>query len=158
MKKKNKKNLDLTKYVVYLKYLIPLVVALVIFGCFKYVKSTYHMNEINVDKYLKLVKSERQSMVFVTSNDCETCDETKALLVKMLQGSDIVTYLVNVDDMNSDEKSTFMYALKETEQGVTSPSLLIIKEQNLIDSFFGPFDEDLIIQFLKNNNLIKTRG
>ena len=158
MKKNKKESKDFTKYLVYLKYLIPVVVAFIIFGCFKYVKSTYHMNEINVDRYLKLVSNEKQSMIFVTSNECTTCDETEALLVKMLQGSDIITYKINVDDMNEEDKTVFMSALKETEQGVTSPSLLMVKENNLIDSFFGPFDEDLIIEFLKNNNLIKTRG
>ena len=75
----------------------------------------------------------------------------------MLQGSNIKTYTINIDDLDDNGKNDFINTLAETrENGVTAPALLIVKENNLVSSFYGPFDEDLIITYLQQNGLVKT--
>ena len=137
-----------------IKYVLPIILALAIFIGFKICKSKYNMKEINLNTYVSLVSATKQSLVFVTSNDCDTCVKTKKLLNKMLQGSKIKTYEINIDKLNDEEKNTFMSTLEETNE-VTAPALLMVAEDKLVSSFYGPFDEDLIITYLQDNNLVR---
>lgn len=141
--------------VLIIKFVLPVVVALLIFFGIKYVSSNYKMNVINLTKYETLVDGNKQSLIFVISNDCDTCEKTERLLKKMLQGSNIKTYKINTDDMNDEEKSKFMNVLDETKEGITAPAMLLVKDSKLLNSFYGPFDEDLIIEFLQDNGLVK---
>ena len=137
-----------------IKYVLPIILALAIFIGFKVCKSKYNMKEIDLKTYTTLVSKTNQSLVFVTSNDCDTCVKTKKLLNKMLQGSKIKTYEINIDKLNDDEKNTFMSTFEETNE-VTAPALLMVSEDKLISNFYGPFDEDLIITYLQDNNLVR---
>ena len=138
-----------------IKFVLPVVVALLIFFGIKYVASNYKMNVINLDKYEALVAGNKQSLVFVISDECVTCERTERLLKKMLQGSNIKTYEINIDSLNDDDKTRYMNIFDETKEGVTAPALLLVKDGNLLSYFYGPFDEDLIIEFLQNNGLVK---
>ena len=156
--KKEIKNEEIAKQntiIMLIKYVLPIVVALIIFAIFKFVTGTYRMSEIDLNKYTSLVSGNKQSMIFVVSNDCDTCTKTESLLKKMLQGSNIKTYEINIDKLTDEEKDKLMDTLTETSDGVTAPALLIVKEYNLLGSFYGPFDEDLVIEFLQENNLVK---
>ena len=145
------------RIILIIKYVLPIVIAVLIFVGIKIAMNNYKMKEINLEKYISLVEGDKQSMIFVTSNDCDTCIRTTRLLKKMLQGSNIKTYTINIDDLDDNGKNDFINTLDETrENGVTAPALLIVKDNNLVSSFYGPFDEDLIITYLQNNGLVKT--
>ena len=145
------------RVILIIKYVLPIVIAVLIFVGFKIAMNNYKMKAITLDKYVSLVEGSKQSMVFVTSNDCDTCVRTTRLLKKMLQGSNIKTYTINIDDLDDNGKNDFINTLAETrENGVTAPALLIVKDNNLVSSFYGPFDEDLVIEYLQQNGLVKT--
>ncbi len=145
------------RVILIIKYVLPIVIAVLIFVGFKIAMNNYKMKAIDLAKYVSLVEGDKQSMIFVTSNDCDTCVRTTRLLKKMLQGSNIKTYTINIDDLDDNGKNDFINTLAETrENGVTAPALLIVKENNLVSSFYGPFDEDLIITYLQQNGLVKT--
>ena len=155
---KEVKKEEIKKYnelVLALKFIIPVVLAVLIFVCYKLIAGTYKMTEINLEKYNKLVEVNKQSLVFVTSNECDECDSTKELLKKMLQGSTIKTYELNIDTLSDDEKDKFMAKFEETKAGVTAPSLLIVKNNELVSFFYGPFDEDLVVSYLQDNSLVR---
>ena len=155
--KKEVKKENNDRVILVIKYVLPIVIAVLIFVGFKISMNNYKMKKIDVNKYISLVEGDKQSMVFVTSNDCDTCVRTTRLLKKMLQGSNIKTYTINIDDLDDSGKNDFINTLAETrENGVTAPALLIVKENNLVSSFYGPFDEDLIITYLQQNGLVKT--
>ena len=148
---------DNNRVILIIKYVLPIVIAVLIFVGFKIAMNNYKMKTIDLAKYVSLVEGDKQSMIFVTSNDCDTCVRTTRLLKKMLQGSNIKTYTINIDDLDDNGKNDFINTLAETrENGVTAPALLIVKENNLVSSFYGPFDEDLIITYLQQNGLVKT--
>lgn len=155
---KEAKKEEIKKYnelVLALKFIIPLVLAILIFVCYKLIAGTYKMTEIDLEKYNKLVEVNKQSLVFVTSNDCTECDSTKELLNKMLQGSKIKTYELNIDTLDDTAKDKFMNKFEETKTGVTAPALLIVKNNELTSFFYGPFDEDLVITYLQDNSLVR---
>lgn len=148
---------DNNRVILIIKYVLPIVIAVLIFVGFKIAMNNYKMKTIDLAKYVSLVEGDKQSMIFVTSNDCDTCVRTTRLLKKMLQGSNIKTYTINIDDLDDNGKNDFINTLAETrENGVTAPALLIVKENNLVSSFYGPFDEDLVIEYLQQNGLVKT--
>jgi len=138
-----------------IKYTIPVIVALLIFVGFKIVRSNYRMTVIDLSKYQSVVSSEKQSMVSVTETDCDTCNKTEQLLIKMLQGSNIKTYEIVLDNLYEGELEELMNTLEETKDGITAPTLLIVKDGGLVSKFEGPFDEDLIISYLQDNGLVK---
>ena len=155
---KEAKKEEIKKYnelILALKFIIPVVLAILIFVSYKLIAGTYKMTEINLEKYNKLVEVDKQSLVFVTSNECNECDNTKELLKKMLQGSTIRTYELNIDTLSDEEKDKFMAKFEETKSGVTAPSLLIVKNNELVSFFYGPFDEDLVISYLQDNSLVR---
>ena len=155
---KEAKKEEIKKYnelVLSLKIIIPVVLAVLIFVCYKLIAGTYKMTDINVERYSKLIEAKRQSLVFVTSNECNECDSTKKLLNKMLQGSKIKTYELNIDTLSNEEKDEFMAKFEETKSGVTAPSLLIVKNNELVSFFYGPFDEDLVVSYLQDNSLVR---
>lgn len=138
-----------------IKFVLPVVVALLIFFGIKYVSKNYKMNVINLAKYEALVYENKQSFIFVISDDCVYCERTERLLKKMLQGSKIKTYEINIDSLSDEDKTRYMNVFDETKAGVTAPALLLVKDGNLLSHFYGPFDEDLIIEFLQENGLVK---
>lgn len=146
------------KVVEVLKYVLPILLAVIIFLIIKFLilGGTYRMTDIGLDKYKKLVSGNKQSLIFVTSNDCSTCDDTKALIKKVLQGSSIKTYEINLDKLSDSDKDTFMATFDETNNGVVAPALLLVQDNGLVNSYYGPFDEDLFIQYLQSAGLVKT--
>ena len=153
--KKKKEIKENNNIILVIKYVLPVVLALLIFVGFKISRSTYRMNTIGVEDYKKIVDKSTQSLVYITETDCEVCNSTKTLLVKMLQGSNIKTYEIVLNDLYEEQLETFMNTLEETKNGVTAPTLLIVKDGGLVSKFEGPFDEDLIISYLQDNDLVK---
>ncbi len=137
------------------KILIPIILGVLIFLCVRSLVINYKIIDIDVSKYEEVVASSDKSMVFIVSDDCLECDKAKDLLKKMLQGSKIKTYMINVDNLDDDEKLTFMSKFEETANGVYAPSVLLVSSNELKDKFYGPFDEDLVLKFLQDNELVK---
>ena len=156
MRRKDKELIERNNTVITtLKYILPILIALVIFLGIKLSKSSYSITEIKLDKYIKITEGTKDKLVFVTNGNCDTCDETKALLEKMFQGSNIKTYLITLEGMEEEDKQKFMNALEETKDNVVAPALLVVGNKKVSYSFEGPFDEDLVIKFLQDASLLK---
>lgn len=157
MRKKEREMLETQRniYLAVLRYILPILIAVIIFLGFKLFESTYTLKDINLDKYVALVGGEKDSLVFITGDHCDTCDSTKELLEKLFEGSKIRTYELNISTLSNAEKETMMNTLEETKEGVTAPALLVVSKNKLNYGFYGPFDEDLVIQFLQDASLVR---
>ena len=156
MRRKDKELLERNNTVVTtIKYVLPILIAVIIFLCIKISKITYHMTEINIDRYITIVEGKKDKLVFVTNSNCDICEPTKELLEKMFQGSNIKTYLISLENMEEEDKQRFMSATEETKESINAPALLVVGNNKVSYEFSGPFDEDLVIEFLQDASLLK---
>jgi glutaredoxin len=156
MRRKDKELIERNNEIVSMvKYVLPVLIALIIFLGIKLSKSTYHMTEIKLDKYISIVEGSKDKLVFVTNSNCDSCTTTKELLEKMFQGSNIKTYLITLENMEEEEKQKLMNATEETKESIIAPALLVVGNNKVSYSFDGPFDEDEIIKFLQDASLLR---
>ena len=56
------------RVILIIKYVLPIVIAVLIFVGFKIAMNNYKMKAIDLAKYVSLVEGDKQSMIFVTYN------------------------------------------------------------------------------------------
>ena len=159
-KSKKEKDAEATqKHKVYniFMYVAPLFLAILVFCFIKFVimNRGYSLESINATKYSSLVNSKKGSLIFFTTNNCEMCTETQDMFKKVLKGSNIKIYQVEIDKLSNSDLDSIMSVLTITKDGIEAPLLIYVKEGEIISNFSVPVDEDLFITYLQENKLIK---
>lgn len=140
-----------------LKYVCPVVIAVLLFVFIKFgiMDRNYSMESIGVSKYTKLVSGNKEVLVYFSTTECDTCKESEELFKRVLKGSNIRIYEVKVNDLSDAEKGELMGVLTITNNEIQAPLLILVKNKEVISTFNVPVDEDLFIKYLQDNNLIK---
>lgn len=138
-------------------YVTPIFLAILLFCFIKFgiMNRGYKLESVDASKYSKLVESKKGSLIFFTTSECQLCDDTKALFTKVLKGSNIKVYQVELNKLSNDEIDKISSVLDITKDGIEAPLLIYVKEGSIISNFSVPVDEELFIQYLQDNKLVK---
>lgn len=155
--KKRKEREQRNKIIEILKYVVPVILAILIFIVIKFgiMNRDYELKKIDLVKYTSLVNSNKKSLIYITTSECDTCSSTEELLKKVLKGSSIRTYEVNISELSDEDLSAFMDMFDETRDGVVTPSLMLVENGKVVSSLMWPFEEDGFITYLQDNSLVK---
>lgn len=140
-----------------LKYVGPVVVAILLFIFIKFgiMNRDYTMESISVNKYTSLVSGNKEVLVYFSTTKCDTCKESEELFKRVLKGSNIRIYELKVNELSDADKEKMMGVLTITNNEIQAPLLILVKNKEVISSFNVPVDEDMFINYLQTNNLIK---
>lgn len=156
--KKRKEEKQKRKVIEILKYVIPVVLAIVVFLIVKFViiDGIYGIKKIDLDEYNTLVNdSTKSSLIYLTTTNCDTCNDTETMIKKVMRGSGIKTYELNIGELSSEDMAKFMDTFTETSESVITPAFVLVKDGKLVSSLIWPFEEEGFIEYLQNNELVK---
>lgn len=139
-----------------LKYCISILIAILIFVIIKFgiLGRNYTISSIDLAKYTNLLNSKKTSLIYITTTDCTSCDEIENLVKKVLKGSNIKTYEINVGNLSDEDMDIFMNMSSFTKDGVATPSFIFVNDGQIESSLEMPIDEDIFIEYLKQNKLV----
>ena len=139
------------------KIVIPLLLAGLLFVVIKFgiMNRNYTLESVSASKYTSLVSGKKEVLVYFSTDECDMCDDAEAMFKKVLKGSNIKIYQVKLNKLSNEDIEKVMGALDITKEGIEAPLLILVKESEIISNFRVPVDEDLFIEYLQKNNLIK---
>lgn len=140
-----------------IKWVGPVLLAVLLFVVIRFgiMNRDYTLESINADKYISLVNSNKDVLVYFTTDECEMCDEAETLFKRVLKGSNIKIYQVEINKLSDEDIAKIMEVLDITKEGIEAPLLILVNNKELISNFRVPVDEDLFIEYLQKNNLVK---
>lgn len=140
-----------------MKYVIPIIIAILIFIVIKFgiLNRTYEIENLDVNKYTSLVTGSSESLIFFRTDECPMCDSAADMFKKVLKGSDIKLYQLEINNLTDEEKDIVMNLLDITKEGIEAPLLINVKESQVVSLLRVPYEEDTFVQYLKDNNLTK---
>ncbi|MDO4369611.1 MAG: hypothetical protein Q4C29_03650 [bacterium] len=110
---------------------------------------------ISLDKYLKIIKSNGDHFMFIGSDSCGYCDKFKVSIIEALKDYDFNVYYLNIQNLSEDELST-LYAtdkyFEENEWG--TPLNFLYKDGKRVGELNGYVETDALVSYLKENKVI----
>lgn len=112
--------------------------------------------EVDIDNYLKLIKSKGNHIVFIGRETCSWCQKYKPVMKSAAKDYNITLYYIDTDKFIGEDWNKF----KESEKYLTenewgTPLTLLYKDGKLIDVLNGYVEETGIYEFLLKNGVIK---
>lgn len=112
--------------------------------------------EVDIDNYLKLIKSKGNHIVFIGRETCSWCQKFKPNMKNAAKDYNITLYYIDTDKFIGEDWNKF----KESEKYLTenewgTPLTLLYKDGKLIDVLNGYVEETGIYEFLLKNGVIK---
>ena len=116
------------------------------------------LSYVDYNGYKKIIKSEGSSILVVGQTTCSHCINTKPVLKKIVDDKGIKVNFIEVNKLSSEELekfNKFLDPIKDSEGKYGTPTTLIIKNGNIIDSAAGELDYDGYVELFEKNGLIK---
>ena len=112
--------------------------------------------EVDIDNYLKLIKSKGNHIVFIGRETCSWCQKFKPNMKKAAKDYNITLYYIDTDKFIGEDWNKFKESEKYfTENEWGTPLTLLYKDGKLIDVLNGYVEETGIYEFLLKNGVIK---
>ena len=111
---------------------------------------------IDVDKYLEILNNDQLSIVIVGRSGCEYCQIAEPILQKISKDYDLDINYLSVDTFDEEDNDKFLESdsyFKE-KGGVSTPTILIIKDKEIKTRLEGLYTTDDYIAFFKENSVI----
>jgi len=137
-------------------YIILIAAALIVFIVLISKPTINNIVEMKYAEYENVIAKNTNQLIYVGKPTCHYCNAFAPILNKVAAANDITVNYVNTDSLTKEEANDFYYSLtfySKEEWG--TPLLLIVRNKEVIDSSIGLVTEDILIDFLKKNDIIK---
>ena len=112
--------------------------------------------QINLEQYLELYNKEGEySAVLVARPTCGYCELVTPVIQKIIKDYSIYISYLNTDDFSEDDMGNFIRSDALFEEGFGTPMLLVVGNEEILDSIDGATDTAHYIDFLKKYKFIK---
>ena len=112
---------------------------------------------VSLDEYKKLIKADGYHFMFIGRETCGYCTEFKKAINEAMKKANFMVYYIDTDSLKSEEEFNELIAtdsyMSENEWG--TPLNLLYKDGKRIDVLNGYVPADELIQFLKDNKVVK---
>ncbi len=160
--KQNKKTNEIAKMIIVIAVLVALIVTTFIIGItynankFMYQKHV-GIKDTSVTEYLDIIDDNDISIIYIARPTCSFCKMFEPVLTSVLEKYKIGVEYVNVDNILTESEWNSFYNsneyLKAGEWG--TPTLIVFKNKEILNVNSGYVDEEALVKFLKDNELIK---
>ncbi len=121
----------------------------------------YEFNEITIDEYLELLKSEEKSIIYIARPGCSFCIQETPILKKVASKYDLeVNYLDTSDFFDSVNQQytesglKFVNSAEEYKEGYGTPNTIIVQNGKIVDGVYQYVEESELVELFKNNGFI----
>lgn len=106
---------------------------------------------LTYDKYNEKLENKESFAMLIWRTGCTHCEEFEPKLNKVIKKYDLEVYSINTSDLSDGE-----YAKLKNKTFVTgTPTLVVFEKGKYHTRLVGDKDEDVLINFLKENNYIR---
>ena len=117
---------------------------------------TLALNYINYEQYSNLISSKEQQLIVIAQSGCEGCLNARPILYEISDEYGVTINYLNASMLNQDEATNFQKSLTYfKENGISTPTMLVVSNGQVVDVVVGSVDKDVYIKFLEKNNFIK---
>ena len=114
-------------------------------------ESISNLTVINVSKMKELFSSNDTKIIFVGSLTCPHCTAIKPVINSVVKDLNVTVYYLELSTMTDEENNEY-YSINEfLKNHKSSPLVLAVKNNEVIDSFVGEKDSKDVEEFLKKN-------
>ena len=114
------------------------------------------LEEINVSRYLKLMKADEASVIYIMRTGCSWCALEDPIMEHIkYQYSDAPIYKLDIANFEDDDSSKFAESddmFSGSDWG--TPTTIVVKEGKIVDSVSGAGTSDALLELFKNNGII----
>ncbi len=112
--------------------------------------------EVDIDNYLKLIKSKGNHIVFIGRETCSWCQKYKPVMKNVAKDNNITLYYIDTDKFEGEDWNNFTASESYlTEKQWGTPLTFLYKDGKLVDTIGGYVDESAVHEFLVKNGVIK---
>lgn len=115
-------------------------------------------NLIGLEEYFSLKAGSEYSIVYVARPTCGWCQQEGPFLRNVIYKYDAKVNYLNTDNLTKEEHQKFTNSLAEDdsyfEKGYGTPLILIVKDNKIVDKLPGYHEQEDIISFFQEYNLI----
>ena len=110
------------------------------------------LNNINIDKYLELLKADSYSIIYIGRPTCSHCAVQKPIMEHLVYKYDLVINYLNTDELSEEGFNKLQKSNEYFSSGWGTPTTLVVKNNEIVDKFEGETSiEDLTTMFKKYN-------
>lgn len=116
-----------------------------------------YYNYIDIDEYKELLSLKSATkIVYLGRNDCAYCEEQTPIVEEIMEEYDLKINYLELSEVTAEE-SEYLYDSydKFEEDGVRTPTILIIKNKKVVDSSVGLADKETLVELFTEYGLIE---
>lgn len=106
--------------------------------------------KISTDEFLDLYSADEESLVLFVKDSCEYCKLALPIIENIIYENNLDVKEIDLDALSSDDKSRIASTDKYFSEGVSTPTILIVGKNSVVDSIEGLFTREDYVSFLKN--------
>ena len=128
----------------------------------RYKKNTNHITEITYNEYSELIEKDEYAIILLTTPTCTYCKNYKPSVNSVCDEYNLVAYDLDISTLSYDEYLSIhdKYTVTKDQYnndipGILTPTTIITRNGEEIDSVSGDLGHTKLIEFLEKNNIIK---
>lgn len=106
-------------------------------------------NEISVDDYLNLYKSDSQSIVLLSRPTCHYCQIATPIIENIIYEKDAKINYINTDELSEDDKSKLLSSDEYLANGYGTPLIIVVGNSKIIDKIEGLTTKNNYMEFFE---------
>ena len=114
------------------------------------------LEEVDVSRYLKLMKAEEPSVIYIMRTGCSWCALEDPIMEHIkYQYQDAPIYRLDIANFEDDDSSKFAESddmFSGSDWG--TPTTIVVKDGKIVDSVSGAGTSDALLELFKNNGII----
>lgn len=110
---------------------------------------------INTEKYLDYYKADNKTIILLARPTCHYCQIAEPILANIAHEYDLDINYLNTDEFTQEDKETVINSDAYFSNGLGTPILLIVSNEEIVDVVDGLTDTAHYLDFFKKNGLIK---
>jgi len=117
---------------------------------------TLSLNYIDYTEYTNLINSNQKQIVVIGQSGCSACTSAKPNLYEVANEYDVKINYLNAAMLGEENSASFQTSLAYYEEnGISTPTMLIVSNKEVIDSLVGSAEADTYVEFLTENGFIE---
>ena len=112
------------------------------------------IKKVDLDEFENVMNENSYNMVYLSQQGCSHCDSFKKKFSKVLEENNLVSYEMDISNLNSDEFDELVSIFKTEGFKLNGTPTLIIVKNGIVDTREGDVSENEIISFLENYEFI----
>ena len=107
---------------------------------------------INLEEYYK---NNEKALIYLGSSNCSYCIKFNPVIDKVAQDNELTFFYIDYNDLSDKHLQKIMKTFNIQEENFGTPFLIVTKNGEKVVDYSGYMEEEGLIEFLENNEIIK---